>query len=221
MSRIALLGAESTGKSRLALDLAAHLRERGVRAEAVPETLREWWIRMGRAPEPGEQLAIAREHEARVDAAAGRADIVIADTTALMVAIYAGMLFEDGELYRFALARQQAYDATLLTGLDIAWAPDGLQRDAAHPREEVDTLVRTLLARAAVPYQVVYGQGPQRLRSALQALDAAGVLPAGRVERASDEAPGAAGTGACDKCSDPACEHRLFTRLRPGGPPDS
>lgn len=210
--RVALLGAESTGKTTLAHDVAAHLRGLGLRAVAVPEALRAWCERAGREPRPDEQLAIAQEQEAQVDAAAGEADVVIADTTALMVAIYAGMLFEDGELLRFALQRQRGYDATLVTGLDLPWIADGLQRDAAHPREPVDALVRSLLQRADVAFQVVYGQGPQRLQSALAALDAAGVLPAGAVARKAGQAQ--RWTWACEKCSDPECEHRLFTRLR-------
>jgi nicotinamide riboside kinase len=121
--RIALLGAESTGKSWLANELAAQLRSRGLRAIAVPEALRTWCERAGRAPRPEEQLAIAQEQERSVDAAGLEADVVIADTTALMVAIYAGMLYEDGALYRFALERQRSYDATLLTGLDLPWIP--------------------------------------------------------------------------------------------------
>jgi nicotinamide riboside kinase len=212
--RVALLGAESTGKTTLASELAAHLRQRGSNAVAVPEVLREWCARAGRPPRPEEQLAIAQEQEARVDAAAAQADLVIADTTALMVAIYAGMLFEDGALYRFAIERQRRYDATLLTGLDIARAPDGLQRDAAS-REPVDALVREHLQRARVPYQVVYGHGPQRLRSALQALTACGLLPGAAREGEGKEKAGAAGwVWTCDKCSDPACEHRLFTQLK-------
>jgi nicotinamide riboside kinase len=215
--RVALLGAESTGKSRLCEELAAHLQARGVRAVAVPEVLREWCHRQGREPRPEEQLAIAQEQERRVDAAAAAgADLVIADTTALMVAIYAGMLFEDGDLLRFALERQRGYDATLVTGLDLPWAPDGLHRDPAHAREPVDALVRSLLQRAQVAYQVVYGQGPQRLQSALQALVSAGVLPPETGGRASGEERQRAWVWACDKCSDPACEHRLFTQLREG-----
>jgi nicotinamide riboside kinase len=212
--RIALLGAESTGKTRLAQELAAFLRERGLRAVAVPEALRAWCAAAGRAPRPEEQLAIAREQEAAVDAAAGEADFVVADTTALMVAIYAGMLFPDSELLRFALARQQAYAATLVTGLDLPWVADGLHRDAGQPREDVDALVRSLLQGTGVAFHVVYGQGRQRLDSALQALDATGVLPAGTVRRARASDSGQAWTWVCDKCSDPGCEHRLFTRLR-------
>jgi nicotinamide riboside kinase len=211
---VALLGAESTGKSRLAQEIAQHLRDQGSRAACVPEVLREWCAAQGRAPRPEEQLAIAQEQERRVDAAARDHDFVIADTTALMVAIYAGMLFPDGTLYRFAIERQQAYDATLVTGLDLPWVADGLQRDAAQPREEVDTLVRSLLQAARVPFQVVYGSGGQRLQSALHALEGAGVLPAGTARRAPDADTRRAWQWNCEKCSDPACEHRLFTQLR-------
>jgi nicotinamide riboside kinase len=211
-SRIALVGAESTGKSRLAQELAHHLAAVGLRGVAVPETLRAWCERAGREPRPEEQLAIAREHEAQVDAAATNADIVIADTTALMVAIYAGMLFEDGELYRFAIERQRSYQATLVTGLDLPWVDDGLHRNAGQPREAVDTLVRAHLQRAGVAYQVVYGAGRQRLDGALAALRSAGVLAPDPEGPASPQA-GEAWVWNCEKCSDPACEHRLFTRL--------
>ncbi|HEX2543766.1 MAG TPA: ATP-binding protein [Ramlibacter sp.] len=212
--RICLLGAESTGKSTLALEIAAHLARHSLQAAAVPEVLREWCKRAGRAPRPEEQLAIAQEQEDRVELAARAARIVIADTSALMVAIYAGMLFDDGALYRFALERQERYDLTLVTGLDLPWVPDGLQRDAAHAREEVDALVRTHLQRAGIPFQVVYGSGGQRLRSALAAMQAAGMVPAAVLEREEDRQR--RWTGACEKCSDPDCEHRLFTQLREG-----
>ena len=208
--RVALLGAESTGKTQLSQELAENLAGLGLRAIAVPETLRAWCVRAGRAPRPEEQLSIAQEHERLVDAAAADADLVIADTTALMVALYAGMLFEDGDLHRFAIDRQRRYDATLVTGLDLPWVPDGLHRDAMQPREDVDALVRSLLQRAGIGYQVVYGQGSQRLQNALAALRPTGLLPVGTQPREDAGKPWAWN---CEKCSDPACEHRLFTRL--------
>ena len=168
--KIALLGAESTGKTQLAGELAAHLRQRGKSVAVVSEALREWCAREGRTPRPAEQMPIAQEQERRVDEAAGRAEIVIADTTALMVAIYSAMLFEDGTLYRFALERQRSYDFTLLTGLDLPWVADGLQRDGPHVREPVDALIRSSLAQASLPYRVVYGIGEARLANALAAI---------------------------------------------------
>ena len=208
--RIALLGAESTGKTTLARELQAHLQQQGLRVAVVEEVLREWCQRAGRTPRPEEQLPIANEQERRVDAAAAEADIVIADTTALMVAIYSAMLFEDGTLYRFALERQRGYHANLLTGLDLPWVPDGLQRDGPHVQGPIDALVREALHKAQVPYHVVYGHGTARLASALQALGAAGV-----VQPPAEAAPEERGEWAwrCEKCSDPECEHRLFRRL--------
>lgn len=201
--KIALLGAESTGKTRLAQDLASHFNALGRSAAAVPEALRDWCAREGRTPRPEEQMDIALEQERRVDEAAAQSEVVIADTTAVMVAIYSAMLFEDGSLYRFALERQRRYEVTLVTGLDLPWVADGLQRDGPHVQGPVDALVREILGKARVPYRVVYGSGPERLRNALAAVDSA-------------LAPAAAHrnwTWSCEKCSDPECEHRLFARL--------
>ncbi|TFY97141.1 AAA family ATPase [Ramlibacter humi] len=204
--KVALLGAESTGKTTLAGALARALQARGHRVAAVGEYLREWCEREGRTPRPEEQLPIAEEQERRVDAAAAQADIVIADTTSLMVAIYSAMLFDDGTLYRFALERQRGYDLTLVTGLDIPWVADGLQRDGEHVRGPVDELVREALRKASVPYRVVYGTGEDRLANALQpVLEKLG-------ERPPDKGP--RWQWSCDKCSDPDCEHRLFTGLQ-------
>ena len=194
--RVSVVGAESTGKTQLARELAAHFG-----GAAVPEVLREWCEREGRAPRPEELLPIAQEHERRVDAAAASNSFVFSDAGPLLVAIYGGLLFDDHPLYRFALERQAAYATTLVTGLDLPWVADGLQRDAAHPREEVDALVRHALQKAGIRYQVVYGQGEERLQSALAALGAP--LPG----RESNWA------WSCEKCSDPECEHRLFRRL--------
>ena len=205
--KIALLGAESTGKTRLSMELAESLRAQGRSVAVVAEVLREWCLREGRTPRPEEQLPIAHEQERRVDEAAARADVVIADTTALMVAIYSAMLFEDGTLYRFALDRLRGYDVTLLTGLDLPWVADGLQRDGPHVREPVDALIREALAKAGVPYRVVYGQGSERLRNALAAIAASAPGDDAR------EARPWTWSWSCEKCGDADCEHRLFTSI--------
>ena len=202
--KISLLGAESTGKTHLAQQLAAHFTSRGISAQAVPEALRDWCEREQRPPRPEEQMTIAQEQERRVDEASKNVEMVFADTTALMVAIYGAMLFPDDKLYRFAIERQRSYDLTLLTGLDLPWVADGLQRADAQVREHVDALIRELLHKENIAYRVVYGSGQQRLRNALAAIGQ----------------PNEPGNGArpwtwhCEKCSDPDCEHRLFSRLR-------
>lgn len=205
---IALLGAESTGKTTLLQAMAHALRQQGRRVAVVPEVLREWCLREGRMPRPEENLPIAQEQERRVDQACTQADIVIADTTALMVAIYGAMLFDGDALHDFAIERQRGYRLTLVMGLDLRWVPDGLQRDRTQPREPVDALLRQMLAQADVAYRVVYGQGEDRVRAALapvlELLDARPPVPQHERRWARQ----------CDRCSDPDCEHRLFTALR-------
>ncbi len=121
--KIALLGAESTGKTQLARELAAQLRRRGRQVVVVDEVLREWCVREGRQPGPAEQLPIALEQERRVDRA-----------------------------------------------------------------------------------RVVYGLGADRLANALAAVDPSAAVGAGARPVAAPR-----WQWNCEKCSDPQCEHRLFT----------
>lgn len=214
--KVALLGAESTGKTSLAAALARHWQAGGQPVHAVAEYLREWCEREGRTPQPHEQAGIAQE-QARRALACPPGHWLVADTTPLMVAIYSDLLFDDPSLYRFALDHQRHYDLTLVTGLDLPWVPDGLQRDGPYVREPVDARLRAALARANVPYRVVYGEGDGRLAQALLAINSvAAHAEAVRVTGsfASDKRPW---RWACDKCSDPDCEHRLFTGLGLGG----
>jgi nicotinamide riboside kinase len=109
----------------------------------------------------------------RIEAAAQDAEIVVADTSALMIAVYSDLVFADTGLYAFAEGAQREIDLALLTALDLPWQADGLQRDGPHVREPVDRLVRAALQRAGVPFDEVAGSGPHRLASALDSIDRA------------------------------------------------
>ncbi|MFO1220508.1 MAG: ATP-binding protein [Burkholderiaceae bacterium] len=168
---IAIVGAESTGKTRLARELAGALgAQAGLATTWVPEVLREWCDAHGRTPRADEQAAIAREQQARIDAAAAAHDVVIADTTALMVAVYSQLLFADDSLRGYALEQQRRVALTLLTAVDLPWEADGLIRDGPHVRAPVDAIVRAWLADAGVDWSVVSGHGEARLQCALDAV---------------------------------------------------
>ena len=205
-SVIAVLGAESTGKTELARALAARLQQRGIATTLVGEYLREWCEREGRTPRPDEQAAIAAEQTRRI-AEAATLGVVVADTTALMTTVYSDMLFDDRSLHVDALAVQRGYAVTLLTALDLPWVADGLQRDGPHVREPVDARVRAALVGAGLGFSVVHGAGEQRLASAWNAINAMSTR-----ER-TDSEPRNGWRWPCEKCSDPECEHRLFSDL--------
>ena len=150
--RVAVLGAESTGKSWLTQALAGVLRARGQAVHTVDEVLRQWCDRAGRTPQRHEQMAIA-EQQAQAAQPPGQPAPdawLISDTTPLMTAVYSHLLFDDESLYPMALAHQALYDITLVTGLDLPWVADGLQRDGPHVRGPVDTLVRQALERSGM-----------------------------------------------------------------------
>ena len=137
---VALLGAESTGKTTLAKDLCAQLQRRGLRVTVVTEYLREFCDGHARTPTQNEQLGIAQEQTRRIAQAAAEHDCVIADTTAVMTALYSEWVFGDNSLWTIAWDAHKHTALTLLTGLDLPWVPDGIQRDSPQAQQGIDRL---------------------------------------------------------------------------------
>ena len=205
---IALLGAESTGKTSLSLALAKALTLRGRQVTVVPEVLRHWCDQHGRTPKADEQQAIAQAQSEAIEEAAAVSEVVIADTTALMTAVYSHLLFGDMGLYAPAIQAQRSVALTLLTGLDLPWVADGLQRDGAHVRGPVDAAVREVLLREGLPHAVIYGQGEHRVKQALAAVDACLL----RVNVPRNTAPGPRWRWICERCDDGDCEQHWLPR---------
>ncbi len=186
---VAVLGAESTGKTTLAQGLALALQQPHRRTAWVPEALRQWCDQHGRTPQQHEQAAILEEQHARINAAAAEHDLVVCDTTGLMTAVYSDWVFGDSSLHPRALQLHRRMAFSLLTALDLPWVPDGHQRDGPQVREPVDTAIRKLLLDNSLPFAVVGGSGPARLRQALAAL-APLLRPPGSASPATSPAPG-------------------------------
>jgi nicotinamide riboside kinase len=223
---VGVLGAESTGKSELVETLARRLaRQKGwtdTDVGVVPEVLRGFCDSLGRTPRRDEQGPLAREQARRIDEAARRHKLVLADTTGLMTAIYSEQVFGDTSLYAPALAAHARVDHTLVTALDLPWVPDGIQRDGPAVREAVDALLRHRLREAGIGWSLVQGLGEARVDSALRALQAdlrsRGLWPGDAVwnqrpasvaDLDPDDPAGQRPVrwrAACDCCSDPDSE---------------
>ena len=203
---IALLGAESTGKTTLVAALVQTLRAEGRRVAGVSEYLREFCDERQRTPRQDEQAGIAEIQTRRIADAAREVDVVVADTTALMIAVYSEKVFGDTGLYASAIDAQRACDLTLVTALDLPWQADGLQRDGPQVRAPVDALLRAALARGGIDYSVVSGSGPQRLDAALKAVRHALALPSTNDESAANPR----WQWLCERCGDVDCERHLL-----------
>lgn len=223
---IAVLGAESTGKTTLAHELANHLRAAGRDCVVVDETLRSFCERHGRTPRIDEQAGIADTHAARLLEAASRHELVLADTTGVQTAVYSDWVFGDRSLLEPAGRWHREHVAlTLLTALDLPWVADGLQRDGPQVREPIDGMLRLSLAAAGIAYAVALGDGPRRAASAFAAWQAHERRDTGF--RAGRTAPAATDTDTdtddrdppvprwrpwCADCDDPDCERAAFHR---------
>jgi nicotinamide riboside kinase len=203
--KIAILGAESTGKSTLCHALAASMREAGSDVVVVDEYLREWCATMMRTPQPQEQAAIARTQTQRIDAM--QSATVIADTTALMTAIYSDILFQDPGLYPFGIEDLRSFHHVLVTATDLPWVADSFFRDSPHGQQAIHLRLQEVLRDHGIAYSMVYGSGGQRTRAAL-----ALVMPSQFSSHADSETYNR-WMARCEKCSDARCEHSLFREL--------
>jgi len=220
--RVAVVGAESTGKTQLAQALQQAVAQRsGWRAAWVPEVLRQWCERVGRTPEVHEQASILRAQHQAIDAAAQDHDVVVCDTTGLMTAVYSRLIFGDHSLDERAAVLHRRMDLTLLTALDLPWVADGWQRDGPQVREPVDNALRRLLAQHRLPFSIVSGSGQARTEQAWAALQGPlaawagnrGPIRPGLFTRL--EGPPSAGRQAawsCECCADPRAEKAVWRR---------
>ena len=214
---VCLLGGESSGKTTLANTLQEWLAtHHGLCVALVPEYLRSWCEGHQRAPLAHEQAAIAARQSLMINTAAASPGIqlVISDTSALTIAAYSELYFSDHSVWPFALQTQRSCDATLLMGLDLPWKNDGLFRDSPTARAAIDALLRRELQGTDLAFQTVYGTHEQRLHNALRALSPILTPLLGQAPVITKEMQTAGRPGwVCEACSDPECEHRMFTSL--------
>lgn len=203
--KIAILGAESTGKSTICHGLAKRFCEAGSHAIVVDEYLREWCTTEMRTPQAHEQAAIAHEQCRRIHEA-GKAT-VIADTTALMTAIYSDVLFQDASLYGLGLEDIRRFQHVLVTAIDLPWVSDSHFRDSPQGQRVIHQRLQEVLRDHGIGYSMVYGSGEQRLNAAFTI-----VMPSQTTSDAETETYNR-WMARCEKCSDASCEHRMFRRF--------
>jgi len=168
VERIAILGAESSGKSTLAEALAARYN-----TVWVPEYLREFVETRGRVPFETDQYPIARTQVERENALAAQANrFLFCDTTPLMTGLYSRVYWGRVDAQLARLERVHDYAHTLVAAPDAPWEPDGLMRESEEVRQMVHRMVIARLDELRIPFVLVTGDLPQRLRQVEELLGA-------------------------------------------------
>ena len=162
--RVCLLGGESTGKTTLAMALAAHLG-----TVFVPEYGRELWVERDGALAYDDMLRIGQRQVAMETDALPQANrFLICDTSPLTTLFYSHAMFGRADEALEILARR-AYDLTVVCLADIPFVQDGTRQDAAfRARQHAWYLER--LAESCQLWMSVAGSVEERVRTVAETL---------------------------------------------------
>lgn len=164
--RVCVLGAESTGTTTLAQDLAAHLDTPCVE-EFGREYSEEKLARNDLEWRSEEFVHIAEEQTRREDDAARKANrVLVCDTNVFATWIWHRRYMGVDSDRIAERARRARCDLYLLTGDEIPFVQDG-SRDGEHIRNEMHRWFEEALAAQPVPWMVVRGSHEERLRESI------------------------------------------------------
>lgn len=165
MKKVVILGPESTGKTKLTMDLAESFNSRW-----VPEYAREYLNKQGGAYHEPDLLKIAKGQARREqEAIAGKGEVVFFDTDLTVIKIWSQ--YKYGRCHRWIVNQlnRQSYDLYLLTYPDMPWTPDPLREHPQH-RDKIFSLYLKELQSRNLPFKIIKGLGKCRLNEAVSAV---------------------------------------------------
>jgi NadR type nicotinamide-nucleotide adenylyltransferase len=169
--RVVLIGPESTGKTRLASDLAERY---GV--PWAPEYAREYVEVLDRPLGFADVDAIGRGQREGEDAALAQArrlgvPLVVLDTDLVSTKVYSRHYYGDCPEWIERAARERRGHLYLLHHVDVDWVADGHQRAAPERREELLALFESTLHGLEAPTTPIRGSWDERTRRAMESVD--------------------------------------------------
>ncbi|WP_372860770.1 AAA family ATPase [Psychrobacter sp.] len=169
---VAILGAESTGKTTLCRDLAAHFG-----CPWVPEYMRTYlqakWDKEHLTCTWEDLLPIAQgqiELENKLAAQAAQnsdSSYLFCDTSLFELMVYSNWYYGDCPDALTQAALTHHYDLILLTEVDIPWVADDL-RDSPHQRDEISAYFESQLTRHQKPFHRIGGDRDERVQQVLE-----------------------------------------------------
>jgi NadR type nicotinamide-nucleotide adenylyltransferase len=165
--KIAVVGAESTGKSTMSAYLAKHYH-----TIWVPEYAREYCEKLTEPPTWQDeinmfhgQLALERELLPKAN------KLLICDTTFITIKIWSEQLFGRSPVEVDEELKHHHYDFYLLLDIDMPWEDDPL-RDFPDMREHFMEVWHKELKALNANYKLISGLGDIRYQNAVAAIDA-------------------------------------------------
>ncbi len=168
--RVCLIGAESTGKTELAQELARHFG-----AAWVPEYSRTYAMHVQRELSYMDVSPIAQGQIDLEEGVAAEA-LLILDTDLLSTVVYSRHHFGACPSWIEAGARERTADLYLLLDIDVPWVADPV-RDSGDTRVELHDQFRRVLEQFGATYRLISGSWDERFHKAVELIAAARKLP--------------------------------------------
>ena len=169
---VAILGAESTGKTTLCRDLASHFG-----SPWVPEYMRTYlqtkWDDEQLTCTWEDLLPIAQGQitlENKLAEQAAKTDhnhYLFCDTSLFELMVYANWYYGDCPKALTNAALAHHYDLILLTEVDTPWVADDL-RDSPHQRDEISAYFASQLNRHQKPFRRISGGRVERVQQVVE-----------------------------------------------------
>ncbi len=166
IKRIAIIGAESTGKTTLARSLA--LRYQTI---WVPEYAREYMTVVDYSDYTLDDIInIAKEQKQQEEQAIGNANkLLITDTEFITAKVWCEDVFGTCPKWIEEQVQTNRYDLYLLTANDLPWVPDPVRINSQR-REYFFNWYKRELEQEQLPFEIVSGKYEARLFCAVQAI---------------------------------------------------
>jgi NadR type nicotinamide-nucleotide adenylyltransferase len=169
--KVVLYGPESTGKTTLAKQLAAHYNTKWV-PEYMREYLEKKWENEQKPIARNDLIPIAKGQIASENKALEEAnDLLFCDTNLLEIKVYSEYYYNGYCPPEIKTATEEnQYHHYFLTYIDVPWEADKL-RDRPHDRLKMFTIFEAELRKKQLPYTILKGSIEQRMKTAIKIIE--------------------------------------------------
>ncbi len=166
MIKIVVTGAESTGKTELAIGLAKHYNTLW-----IPELAREYIENLGRTYTYYDVEMIAREQIiAHQKIEKGEGNMIIFDTWLIVTKIWFTEVYRQVPVWLNNHIQESVINLFLVCDNDIVWEPDPV-RENPDKRLYLQGLYIEEIEKTKTPWKLIRGLGEDRLKNAISAID--------------------------------------------------